>query len=373
MTETKEPIAIIGIGCRMPGNAFSPNDLWNILFAGIDGITEVPDDRWNNAEYYDPDPNKAGKARVSKGGFINEMDQFDNEFFNIYPSEVDSIDPQQRLLLQTTFEALEDSGDILARFRGSQTAVYIGTSGNDYQDIQASPDNRYRISPQSSMGSVQTSLANRISYLYNLKGPSITLDTACSASLVAVHLACQSIWHREAAQAIAGGVNIMINPATTIMLSKGNFLSPDGACKSFDESGNGYVRSEGVGLVYLKPLTQALADCNKIYGLIRGSACNSDGFTAIGFTTPNPTAQTAMLQDAYQDAGINVNRVQFIEAHGTGTSVGDPLETKAFSNIFGDRPADKPLLIGSIKSNIGHLEWGGRYRRFNQASPVSSS
>lgn len=356
MVAKREPIAIVGIGCRMPGNTKNHRELWEMLLTGVDGITEVPPERWNKDKFYDPDTNKTGKTKTARGGFINGIDKFDNEFFNIFPKEAENIDPQQRLLLQTTFEALEDSGDRLDTFRGSKTAVYVGLFGNDYRDILADPDNRYRISPQSAMGASLTSLANRISYFYDLKGPSISLDTACSASLVAIHLACQSIWHQEADQAIAGGVNLHINPALTLMLSKGNFLSSDGTCKSFDESGNGYVRGEGVGLVYLKPLSQALADNNKIYALVRGTACNSDGFTPAGFTVPNPDAQTSMLQTAYQQAGIAAQRVQYIEAHGTGTSVGDPLEAQAFANMFSQRPTEQPLLIGSIKSNIGHLE-----------------
>ncbi|CNH87111.1 type I polyketide synthase [Yersinia pekkanenii] len=356
MSNHKEPIAIIGIGCRTPGNVYSPNDLWSILLAQIDGITDIPKNRWNIDEYYDPAPNKAGKTKVARGGFIDNIDMFDNEFFNIFPREAENIDPQQRLLLQTAFEALEDSGDRLDALRGSKTAVYIGSFANDYQDILSSPDNRYYITPHSAMGTSLTSLANRISYFFDLRGPSISLDTACSSSLVAVHLACQSIWHQEAHCAIAGGVNININPALTIMLSKGNFLSSDGSCHSFDESSNGYVRSEGTGLVYLKPLSQALTDSNKIYALIRGTACNSDGYTSAGFTVPNASAQTSLLQAAYQDAGVNVSHVQFIEAHGTGTIIGDPQEAQAFANIFSDRPIDKPLLIGSVKSNLGHLE-----------------
>lgn len=206
------------------------------------------------------------------------------------------------------------------------------------------------------MGSSLTSLANRISYLYNLKGPSISIDTACSGSLVSVHLACQSIWNNSADSAVAGGVNIMINPESTVMMSKGNFLSPDGLCKSFDESGNGYVRSEGVGVVYLKPLSKALAENNKIYAVIKSSSCNSDGYTKEGFTVPSESSQTAMLKKAYADANVEVSKVQYIEAHGTGTPVGDPIETKAFANVFSNRSSEDALLIGSVKTNIGHLE-----------------
>lgn len=352
----KEPIAITGIGCRTPGNVLGPEDLWKVLIDGVDGITTVPADRWNVEEYYDPNPDKAGKIVTSRGGFIPGIDQFDHEFFHIFPREAERIDPQQRLLLQATFEALEDAGETLDRFRGSRTAVYMGVFMNDYWDIQVDPGNRYSISPHVPMGASLTSLSNRISYCYDLKGPSISIDTACSSSLVAVHLACQSIWRDEASSAVAGGVNIMINPESTVMMSKGGFLSPDGACKSFDERANGYVRSEGAGVVFLKPLSAAIAAGNRIYGLIRGTACNSDGFTSSGFTVPSADAQTTMLQNACQDAEMEPGRIQFVEAHGTGTPIGDPIETRAFANVFGDRPADQPLLIGSVKSNIGHLE-----------------
>lgn len=353
---SREPIAIVGIGCRMPGDVWGPEDLWQVLLEGKDCISPVPPDRWNVEEYYDPDPDKAGKIKTNRGGFIRGIDLFDNEFFHIFPTEAERMDPQQRFLLECTFEALEDAGDTLAAFRGSKTAVYMGVFMNDYWDIQVDAGNRYALSPHVPMGSSLTSLANRISFCYDLKGPSISIDTACSSSLVAVHLACQSIWRREAEAAMAGGVNIMINPESTVMMSKGNFLSPDGACKAFDERANGYVRSEGAGVVYLKPLSHALADGNRIYGVIRGSACNSDGYTPEGFTVPSADSQTEMLQAAYRDAGVHVADVQYVEAHGTGTPVGDPIETRAFGNVFRQRPAEQALLIGSVKSNIGHLE-----------------
>ena len=351
---TRESIAIVGIGCRMPGGVASSQDLWELLLSGKDAVSEVPPERWNVDEFYDPNPNKAGKIKTRRGGFISDVDKFDNEFFNMFPKEAERIDPQQRLLLMATYEAIEDAGDSLTHFRGSRTAVYVGHFMSDYWDMQADITNRYAISPHVAMGSSITGFANRISYLYDLRGPSITLDTACSSSLVAAHLACQSIWRNEADAAVAGGVNLMLNPVSTVMMSKGGFLSPDGACKSFDESANGYVRSEGAGIIYLKPLSKAIADGNNIYGVIKGSACNSDGFTAEGFTVPNETAQTQMLIDAYKDAGVSPDQVQYVEAHGTGTPIGDPIETKAFSNVFGQRSA--PLLIGSIKSNVGHME-----------------
>ena len=354
--KSKEDIAIVGIGCHVPGDIHGPEDFWNKLMNGVNGIIEVPEDRWDKREYYDPNPNKAGKIKTNKGGFIKNIDLFDNEFFNIFPKEAERIDPQQRLLLQTTFEAVEDAGDKLNDFKGSNTAVFMSVFMNDYWDIQVDPSNRYSISPHVPMGASLTSLSNRISYLYNLKGPSVSIDTACSGSLVAVHLACQSIWDGSAKAAMAGGANIMINPESTVMMSKGNFLSPDGLCMAFDEKANGYVRSEGVGVVYLKPLSRAIMEGNKIYGVIKATACNSDGYTKEGFTVPSESSQTAMLKKAYEDAGIEANKVQYLEAHGTGTPVGDPIETKSFANVFSGRDSETPLMIGSVKTNIGHLE-----------------
>lgn len=352
----KEPIAIVGIGCHMPGKIDHPQQLWEKLKGGIDSISEVPADRWDIKEYYDPDPEKAGKIKTNQGGFVEGIDKFDHEFFKLFPKEAERIDPQQRFLLQSAYEALEDAGDTLPQLSGSDTAVYMGVFMNDFWDAQIGQENRFHISPHVAMGVSLTSIANRLSYFFNLNGPSISLDTACSSSLVAVHLACQSIWRGEAQGALAGGVNIMINPETTMMLSKGNFLSPDGRCKAFDEKANGYVRSEGAGVVYLKPLKQALKDNNQIYALIRGTACNSDGHTAEGFTVPNLNAQVRMLESAYQDAGLDPSQAQYIEAHGTGTPVGDPKETEAFSKVFSKRVRSHPLLIGSVKTNIGHME-----------------
>lgn len=352
----KKEIAIVGIGCHTPGEVHGPEQLWELLNKGVNGITEVPKDRWDVNEYYDPDPNKAGKIKNNKGGFIDGIDLFDNEFFRMFPKEAERIDPQQRLLLQTAFEAIEDSGDKLKKLKNSETAVFMSTFTNDYWDMQVGKESRYEIGPHTTMGSSLTAIANRLSYFYDLRGPSVSIDTACSGSLVSIHLACQSIWEGSSSAALAGGVNIIINPESTLMLSKGNFLSPDGHCKSFDESANGYVRSEGIGVVYLKCLEDAERDGNKIYGVIKDTICNSDGFTPEGFTVPNEDAQTKMLKEVYQKAGIDTDRLQYVEAHGTGTAVGDPIETKSFGNVFASKSRKEALKIGSIKSNIGHLE-----------------
>ncbi|BDD11788.1 putative polyketide synthase (plasmid) [Fulvitalea axinellae] len=356
-TDERDPIAIVGIGCRFPGGVHGPDSYWEALKNGFDGITDVPADRWSTEEYYDPDTTKFGKIKSRKGGFIDTYDQFDPELFGLFPKEAESMDPQQRLLLESTFEAMEDSGTRLEELKGTKTSVFMGVFMNDYWDIQTAPMHRNRITPHIPMGVSLTSIANRISYVFDLKGASVSLDTACSSSLVALHLACRSIWDGEADQSMAGGVALHLKPESWMMLSKGGFLSPDGYCKSFDERANGYVRSEGVGVMMLKPLSKAKADGDDIYALIEGSAVNSDGFTADGYTVPSEIQQTAMLKAAYKDAGINPKEVQFVEAHGTGTKAGDPKETRAFANVFTpEREEGENLVIGSVKSNMGHTE-----------------
>lgn len=353
----KEPIAIIGIGCRLPGKVSHPEAFWQLLTNEINAITDVPKDRWSLHKYYDPDNSKAGKIKNCKGGFLEGIDQFDADFFKIFPAEASRMDPQQRLLLEVTYQAMEDAGISLEAMSGSLTSVFMGVFMNDYWDMQTSALQQEHISPHVPMGVSLTSIANRLSYVYNLKGPSVTLDTACSSSLVGVHLACRSIWSGESEMAIAGGVNAILRPESSIMMSKGNFLSPDGHCKAFDSRANGYVRSEGCGIVLLKPLSKAEEDGDHIYATIHGSAVNQDGYTEDGFTVPSVSSQMAMLQAAYQDAGIDPKEVSYVEAHGTGTPVGDPIETEAFGNVIGQgRNEDEKCLIGSVKTNIGHLE-----------------
>ena len=353
----REPIAIVGMACRFPGGVNNLHDYWNLLTQGQNAITDVPETRWPNRRFYDPDTSKAGKIKSPKGGFVDRFDQFDAGFFDLFPTVASRIDPQQRFLLEATYEAMEDAGIPLEQLSGSDAAVYMGVFMNDYWDMQAASLQRDQISAHTAMGASRTSVANRISYLYNLKGPSLTVDTACSSSLVGVHLACQSIWSGESSLAVAGGVNIMIRPETSMMLSKGNFLSPDGHCKSFDSRANGYVRSEGCGVVLLKPLSQAEADGDYIYSTIRGSAVNQDGYTEAGFTVPSLSSQVEMLKTAYASAGVDPTQVAYVEAHGTGTPVGDPIETNAFGEVLGKgRSADQKCWIGSVKSNIGHTE-----------------
>jgi acyl transferase domain-containing protein len=354
----REPIAIVGIGCRFPGGANSPAAFWQLLQNGVDAIGEVPPDRWNVAEFYDPDSTLRGKIQTRHGGFIKDIDKFDPDFFGIAPREANAMDPQQRLILEVAWEALEDAGQAPAKLAGSQTGVFIGIGLNDYGQMQV-PDQTvdptlldiYTIS-----GNALCITANRLSYFLDLRGPSMAIDTACSSSLVAVHLACQSLRKGECGLALAGGANVLLSPNTYLTLAK--FLAPDGRCKTFDARANGYVRGEGAGVIVLKTLSQALADGDNIYAVIRGSAVNQDGYSS-GLTVPNGVAQQALLREAVKNAGIEPSKVSYVEAHGTGTSLGDPIEANALGAVFGaGRPAGNPCAIGSVKTNIGHLEAG---------------
>ena len=353
----REPLAVIGIGCRLPGGINSAVAFWDALLRGVDAICDVPEDRWTHSRFHDTDPRKAGCIRNAKGGFIDGVDQFDAEFFGYFPTEAQRLDPQQRLLLEVTHEAMEDAGLRRDRLDGTRTSVFIGSFMYDYLCMQAASEQRDEINPYVAMGCAVSPLANRISYDFNLKGPSVSLDTACSSSLVAVHLACQSLWNGEADIAIAGGVNLMLRPESSIMLSKAGFLNPDQYCKAFDAAANGYVRGEGAGVVILKPLSKAIADGDAIYAWVRGSAVNQDGYLPEGFTVPNVFSQIVLLEAVYAEAGVDPLTVDFVEAHGTGTPVGDPIESLALGAVLGrDRDEGQRCLIGSVKTNLGHLE-----------------
>ncbi|NET35007.1 MAG: alpha/beta fold hydrolase [Cyanothece sp. SIO1E1] len=348
-----EPIAIIGMGCRFPG-AKNLNAFWQLLEQGIDAITEVPAERWETQRFYDTEPTAQGKLYCPWGGFLEQADQFDPEFFGISPREAAYIDPQQRLLLEVVWEALEDAGQVPSQLSGTNTGVFVGISTNDYgQLLLSEPD---AIDTYTNTGVAVTMAANRISYLLNFRGPSLALDTACSSSLVGVHLACQSLWSGESTLALAGGVNLMLTPALTIGFSKLTALSPDGRCYAFDERANGFVRGEGAGMVVLKRASQALADGDPIHALIRGGAVNQDG-RSNGLTAPSREAQEAVLLEAYQRTGIALSQIQYIETHGTGTLLGDPIEATALGNVLArDRHPNNPVRIGSVKTNFGHLE-----------------
>src|SRR4051812_24725768 len=351
-----EPIAIIGIGCRFPGGANDPAQFWRLLTDGVDAVSGVPEDRWNVRAFYDPDPAKPGKTYAGQGGFISGIDQFDASFFGMSPREATRADPQQRILMEVAYEAIEDAGIPPERIAGTSTGVFVGISTLDYGGIQTGTTERRSINAYTNLGLALCIAANRLSYLFDLHGPSLAVDTACSSSLVATHLACQSIWNGQCDMALVGGVNLILRPEGTIGFSKASMLAPDGRCKSFDARANGYVRSEGAGVVVLKPVSRALADGDPIYAVVRGTAVNQDGRTA-GISLPNRAAQEAMLVEAYRQAGVAPEQVQYVEAHGTGTPVGDPIEAKALGAVLGERrSAQDPCIVGSVKTNIGHLE-----------------
>jgi myxalamid-type polyketide synthase MxaE and MxaD len=348
-----EPIAIIGIGCRFPG-AKDPEAFWRLLRDGVDAITEVPAERWDFRAFYDPNPEVPGKMNTRWGGFLEQVDQFDPYFFGISPRETARMDPQQRLLLEVAWEALEDAGQVPERMAGTRTGVFIGISTNDYGRIQWSDPTL--IDAYAGTGNALSVAANRLSYVFDFQGPSIAVDTACSSSLVAVHLACSSLWNGESTLALAGGVNLILSPAIAIGFTKAGVLSPDGRCKAFDARANGYVRGEGAGLVVLKPLSRALDDGDPIYAVILGSAVNHDG-RSNGLMAPNPQAQERTLREAYRRAGVSPGQVQYVEAHGTGTLLGDPIEAQALGAVLvTGRPEGQLCIVGSVKSNMGHLE-----------------
>ncbi|HEY9405351.1 MAG TPA: SDR family NAD(P)-dependent oxidoreductase [Pyrinomonadaceae bacterium] len=351
---SNDPIAVIGMGCRFPGGADSPEAFWELLRAGRDAITEVPPDRWDVNAWYDPNPDTPGKINCRHGGFVHGCEGFDTAFFEITPREAKSLDPQHRMLLEVSWEALENSGLVPSEHAGTNTGVFIGITGNDYFSLVSGGDVE-RIDAYLGTGNAHSSASGRLSYFLGFKGPSISLDTACSSALVAVHTACQSIRTGECEMALAGGVNYLLRPEMSINFSKAHMLAPDGRCKAFDARADGYVRSEGCGIVVLKRLSSALAAGDPVLAVIRGSAVNQDGRSG-GLTVPNGPSQSTVIRRALSVAGVAPEQVSYVEAHGTGTSLGDPIEVEALHGVFGDRAVDNPLWIGTVKSNIGHLE-----------------
>jgi acyl transferase domain-containing protein len=349
----REPIAIVGIGCRFPG-APGPEAFWHLLRDGVDAVREVPASRWNRDAFYDPDPSTPGKMNCRRGGFLEDVDRFDPQFFGIAPRELRSMDPQQRLLLEVAWEALEDAGQPPEALAGTPTGVFVGVSSFDYYELLAKDPGHF--DAYTGTGNLSAMKANRLSYAFDLVGPSMAIDTACSSSLVAVHLACQSLWSGESTLALVGGVHILLSPGMSVGYAKGGFMAPDGRCKTFDALADGYVRGEGAGVVVLKRLSLADAGSDRIYALIRGSAVNQDGYSN-GITAPNPLSQEAVLRAAYRSAGVSPGRVQYVEAHGTGTKLGDPIEMKALAAVLSqDRAPGDDCAVGSVKTNIGHLE-----------------
>jgi acyl transferase domain-containing protein/SAM-dependent methyltransferase/acyl carrier protein len=349
------PVAIVGMGCRAPGGVHDAESLWKLLSEGVDAIEEVPADRWNIDDFYDRNPDTPGKMATRCGGFIKEADRFDPKFFGIAPAEATPMDPQQRLLLESTWEALEDAGIPPLSLAGSLTGVFVGICNSDYGNLAIGASHE-TITPYFASGLSHAVAAGRISYVLGLEGPSLAVDTSCSASLMGVHLACQSLRRKESDLALAGGVNLILNPEVSIALSQSHMMAPDGRCKAFSDSADGFVRSEGVGMIVLKRLRDAVQDGSRILAVIRGTAANQDGRSS-GLTAPNGRSQEAVVRAALADAGMSADDLQYIEAHGTGTALGDPIEIGALEKVFAERPlAAERVRIGSIKSNLGHLE-----------------
>lgn len=349
-----EPIAIVGMGCRFPGGADDPVRFWRMLERGTDGIVEIPRDRWDVEAFYDPDPAAPGKMSTRWGGFLERVDGFDPAFFGISPREAARMDPQQRLVLEVAWEALEEAGQTRQSLAGSRTGVFLASYNNDYAHLQLSDP--ARISAHTGTGASHSITANRLSFFLDLRGPSLAVDTACSASLVAVHLACLSLRSRECDLALTGGVSLVLTPEANIALSKWGFMAADGRCKTFDARADGFVRGEGCGIVVLKRLSEALADGDHVLALIRGSAVNQDGRTSV-LTAPNGVAQQAVMREALRQARVAPSQVEYIEAHGTGTALGDPIEVEALAEVYGRLdPGAAPCAIGAVKTNLGHLE-----------------
>ncbi|HEU4625135.1 MAG TPA: beta-ketoacyl synthase N-terminal-like domain-containing protein [Steroidobacteraceae bacterium] len=354
--ERHEPIAIVGIGCRLPGGIVDANGLWQLLSGAVDAVTEVPSSRWDADRLFDADPDAAGKMYTRAGAFVADVDRFDPYFFGIPPREAACMDPQQRLLLEVAWEALEDAGCDPSRLAGSDSGIFVGIGSHDYALLQARANALADIDAYFASGTTHSVAAGRLAYFLGFHGPCVAVDTACSSSLVAIHQACVSLRRRECRLALAGGASLMLTPDYTVNFCRARMLSPDGKCRTFDAGANGYVRGEGVALIALKRLTDAQAAGDRVLAVIRGSAVNQDG-RSTGLTVPNGPAQSAVIQSALADAQLEPRDVKYVEAHGTGTPLGDPIEVQALAASLGaGRSSDSPLLIGSIKTNIGHLE-----------------
>jgi acyl transferase domain-containing protein/NADPH-dependent curcumin reductase CurA/acyl carrier protein len=352
--KNSESIAVIGLSCRFPGGADTPEAFWELLKNGLSTSIDVPQSRWDIDAYYDPIPDTPGKMISRKSSFITAaIDEFDANFFKISPKEAEYLDPQQRLLLEVTWEALEDARIIPSALVGSNTGVFIGIASHDYEDLIAQAENN-KVNAYLASGNMGSTASGRLSYTLGLQGPSVAIDTACSSSLVALHNACQSLHLGESNMAIAGGVNLILSPMLNINFSQAHMLAADGYCKTFDANADGYVRGEGCGIIILKRLSDAIRDNDKILAVIKGSAVNQDGASS-GLTVPNGPAQEEVIKRALAQAKLTPDEIDYIEAHGTGTALGDPIEINAIYNVF-KNPARKNLTIGTVKTNIGHLE-----------------
>ena len=349
-----EPIAIIGMGCRFPGGANSPEAYWALIRDGLDAVSRIPDDRWDVEDLYDPDPYHPGTMSCRLAGCIDDVAGFDAGFFGISPREAERMDPQQRLVLEVAVEALERAGRPFESLAGSQTGVFVAATAHDYADqLHGVLED---VNAHSLTGTLDCIIANRLSYLFDLRGPSVSIDTACSSSLVAVHLACQSLRTRDSDLALAGGVNAILSPELSVSLAKWGLMAPDGRCKTFDASADGFVRAEGCGIVVLKRLADAIADNDPVLAVIRGTAVNQDG-RSTAMSAPNGIAQQDVVRRALRNGGVEPTEVSCIEAHGTGTELGDPIEVEALAEVLGAPGQGAPrVAVTAVKTNIGHLE-----------------
>ncbi len=375
-----EPIAIIGMSCRFPG---APNlqEFWRLIEDGRSGVSEVPAERWNADAFYDPTGETPGKMSVRWAAFIDAPDQFDPQFFGITPREATRMDPQQRLLLEVAWEAMENAGRSAEELAGSRTGVFVGIGGTDYSKVGVPYDDYYQqIDAHLGTGNALSIAANRLSYVFDFHGPSAAVDTACSSSSLAIHLAVESLRRGESDTALAGGVNLILTPETTIAFSKARMLSPQGVCRPFDSRADGYVRGEGCGLVLLKRLSDAQRDGDNILAVIRATSVNQDGRTS-GISAPNSQSQLACIQASLKQAGFTPDDIDYVEAHGTGTPLGDPIEMMALTQIFTKRCQEpflkqgpdvereigekkvpdtflpvQPCYVASVKANVGHME-----------------
>ncbi|MBM4313692.1 MAG: SDR family NAD(P)-dependent oxidoreductase [Deltaproteobacteria bacterium] len=349
-------VAIIGMACRLPGGVDNPDAFWELLRSGTDAVTEIPKERWEWDRWLDPDPEKRGEFLSRHGGFIRDVDMFDAPFFTISPREAHAMDPQHRLLLTCAWEAIERAGMDPTALAGTRTGVFAGLFSHDYETLRHRGGDRAAIDPSFATGNAASMAAGRLAYFFGFAGPALAVDTACSSSLVAVHLACRSLRTGETDIALASGVNLLLSPELTVAFSRAGMLSPTGRCRTFDASADGYVRSEGCGVVVLKLLSRALADGDPLWAVLRGSAINQDG-ASNGLTAPNGLAQETVMREALADAGVDPGEVSYVEAHGTGTAFGDPVEVASLVTVYGrGRTADNPLFLGSVKANIGHAE-----------------
>lgn len=350
----REPIAVVGMGCRYPGGIRTPDEFWELLKSGRDILRDIPSERWDVDAHYDPEITVPGKMYVRHGYYLDDIDQFDPQFFGLSPREAESLDPQQRLVMEVSWETLEHAGIAPSSLQGGKTGVFVGQYWDDYSSQRIFATDNREIDRYAQLSALRGLTAGRICHILDSHGPAIQLDTACSSSSLAVHLACQSLRTGESDLALAGGVSLILSPEHLIGICQMTALSPDGRCKTFDASADGFGQGEGCGIVALKRLSDARADGDTVLAVIQGSAVNHDGH-ARTVTTPSGSAQRAMLQEALDDAGLDPDQVDYVETHGTGTPLGDPIEVMAIARVLCE-DRTKPLYLGSVKTNVGHLD-----------------